>query len=74
MVFNKTVVMNNIKELYLTYPVKQLFFELTKDIVIKIDEIKYPNKIFYFKNDKCIFYYNKENKYFWCNINRTQPL
>jgi hypothetical protein len=53
--------MNNIKELYLTYPVESLFFELTKDLIIKVDEKEYPNKFFYFKDDNCIFEYNKEN-------------
>jgi hypothetical protein len=59
--------MNNIKELYLTYPVEKLFFELTRDLVILIDEIKYPNRIFYFNNDKCIFECNKNNGDFYCN-------
>jgi hypothetical protein len=62
--------MNNLKELYLTYPVENLFFELTKDIIIKYDEIKYPNSIFYFKDDICIFKYDKNNGYFYCDYYR----
>jgi hypothetical protein len=59
--------MNNLKELYLTYPVEKLFFELTKDIVILIDEKEYPNRIFYFRDNNCIFEYDKNNGYFWCS-------
>jgi hypothetical protein len=59
--------MNNLKELYLTYPVEQLFFELTKDLVIKIDNKEYPKGIFYFRNNKCIFCYIKNNGDFYCN-------
>jgi hypothetical protein len=56
----------SLKELYLTYPVESLFHTLTKDLVIKIDEKKYPNKIFYFNNiGNCIFEYDTKNGYFW---------
>jgi hypothetical protein len=61
--------MNNIKELYLTYPVEQLFYELTKDLVIITDEIKYPNIVFYFKDNNCIFEYHKENGDFYLSYN-----
>ena len=58
----------SLKELYLTYPVESLFYQLTKDLIIKIDKDKYPNWIFYFnQNDNCIFEYNTKNGYFWCN-------
>ena len=57
-----------LKELYLTYPIKSLFYTLTKDLVIKIDKKEYPNWIYYFnKENKIIFEYNKNNGYFWCN-------
>ena len=57
-----------LKELYLTYPIKDLFHTLTKNLVVKIDEKKYPEWIFYFnENNNCIFQYNTKNGYFWCN-------
>ena len=62
--------MNNnisLKELYLTYPVESLFHTLTKDLVVKIDENKYPNRIFYFNNHKIIFEHNTINDYFYCS-------
>jgi len=57
-----------LKELYLTYPIMDLFHTLTKNLVVKIDEKKYPDWIFYFnENNNCIFQYNTKNGYFWCN-------
>ena len=58
--------MINVKELYLTYPVEKLFYQLIKDVIIKIDENKYPNTIFYFNNN-CIFKHNTKNGFFWCS-------
>ena len=59
--------MTNLKELYLTYPIESLFYQLTKDLVVKIDENKYPDSIFYFNNDKIIFEYDIKNGYFYCS-------
>jgi hypothetical protein len=59
-------IMNNLKELYLTYPIEPLFNQLIKDLVILIDEKEYPNHIIYY-NDDLIFDYDKENNVFWCN-------
>ena len=58
-----------LKELYLTYPIMDLFHTLTKDLVIKIDEKEYPDWIFYFNNDNnnCIFEYNTKNGDFYCD-------
>jgi len=57
-----------LKELYLTYPIMDLFHTLTKNLVVKIDEKEYPNWIYYFnKENKIIFEYNTKNGYFWCN-------
>jgi len=57
-----------LKELYLTYPIKDLFHTLTKNLVVKIDEKEYPNFIFFFnENNNCIFKYNTKNGYFWCS-------
>jgi len=57
-----------LKELYLIYPVENLFHQLTKDLVIKIDEKEYPNWVFYFnKDNKITFQYNINNGNFWCN-------
>lgn len=40
----------NINEIYLTYPVEELFLSLTKNLVVKKDNIIYPDRIFYMKN------------------------
>ena len=57
--------MINLKELYLTYPIESLFYTLTKDLTIKIDN-NYPNKISYFNNNNnCIFEYDTKNGFFY---------
>jgi len=59
--------MINLKELYITYPVENLFHTLTKDLVIKNDNtilISYYNK-----DNILIFEYNKETNWFWCSYN-----
>ena len=57
-----------LKELYLTYPIMDLFHTLTKNLVVKIDEKEYPNFIFFFnENNNCIFKYNTKNGYFYCS-------
>jgi hypothetical protein len=58
--------MNNIKELFLTYPVEKLFFKLTKDL--KFKKTEYPNIIRCF-NNKHIFEYNEKSKFLWCSYN-----
>ena len=51
----------------LCYPVEKIFNNFVNSITdIKTDEIKYPDAIFYFINDKYIAYYNSKNKYFQC--------
>jgi hypothetical protein len=57
----------SLKELYLIYPIESLFYILTKDIVVKIDKNKYPNWIFYFNNNDCIFGYDTKNADFYCS-------
>jgi hypothetical protein len=59
--------MINLKELYIIYPIEDLFYQLTKDLTInKI--INYENSILYFnKNNICIFDYNLLNKYLECS-------
>ena len=59
-----------LKELYLTYPIKDLFHQLTRDLVIKVDNDKFPNYIFYFNDNNCIFEYNKESGNFYCNYEK----
>jgi len=60
-----------LKELYLIYPVENLFHQLTRDLVVKIDKDKYPNWVYYFNNDNnCIFEYNTKNGDFWCNYKK----
>ena len=43
------------------------FKELCNNLIIKIDEDNYPNIIFWFRNDKPIFDYDKKGGYFFCN-------
>ena len=57
----------SLKELYLIYPIESLFHQLTKDLIVKIDKDKYPDWIFYFNDNNCIFEYNTKNGDFWCN-------
>ena len=64
--------MINLKELYLTYPVENLFHTLTKDLVIKTDEKEYPESIFFFNNNDLIFEYSYKSKYrfFYCDYEK----
>ena len=41
--------------------------ELYQNLTIKIDEDKFPNRIFWIRNDKVIFEYHKKSGYFYCN-------
>jgi len=59
--------MINLKELYLTYPVENLFYELVKDLIIKNDNIILTS--YYNKDNILIFEYNKETNWFWCSYN-----
>jgi len=53
-----------LKELYLTYPVEELFNDLTNGIV----RSNHLNYIYYYnENDILIFQYNKKNDMFWCS-------
>jgi hypothetical protein len=57
--------MNNLKELYLTYPIEQSFNDLTNNIVIK-ENIRHIN--YFNENNKLIFQYDKTNRNFWYNF------
>ena len=43
------------------------FKQLCQNLTIKIDEHRFPNKIFWFREDRRIFDYDKETGYFWVN-------
>ncbi len=43
------------------------FKELCQNLTIKIDEDKFPNRIFWFRGDEVIFDYDKKDGYFYCN-------
>jgi len=48
---------------------EQRFEEIINGLVIKIDKGKYPNSIFFFKNDKCLF--ELENSTLWCSFSNV---
>ncbi len=41
--------------------------ELCQNLTIKIDEDRFPNRIFWFRGDELIFDYDKKSGYFNCN-------
>ena len=43
------------------------FKQLCQNLTIKLDEVRYPNTIFWFRDGRLIFDYNKETGYFWVN-------
>jgi len=62
---------NNIKNLSikLCYPVEIILDNIINSITdIKTDNKTWVNHLFYFNSEnKCIAYYDKKNKYFYCN-------
>lgn len=51
---------------------KEYYFkELLNYLTIKEDKIKYPDYIFYFKDDRCYFEYNTKNNYFYVNYDKV---
>ena len=44
---------------------ENLFLELVVDLKIKIDEKKYPNCVYLFKNDEFYFHFNLKNSSFY---------
>ena len=47
------------------------FKELLNYVKPKVDNKKYPNIIFYFKDDKFYFEYDTKNGYFYCNYDKV---
>ena len=43
------------------------FIELCNGFVIKVDEEKFIDYIFYFKDDASLFQYNLKTGHFWCS-------
>jgi hypothetical protein len=57
------------REIY--YPdLNNFFLNLIKNHEIKVDKKKYPNSIFYMKNGKFLFEYDKEIKDLFCSNER----
>lgn len=55
-------------QIKLCYPVENIFQDVVNTITdIKIDKINYPDKTFYFNNDKLIADYNSKNNDFCCD-------
>ena len=52
------------------YAMENLFLEFAVDLKIKIDEEKYPNHVFLFKNDECYFYFNLKNRRFYVEYDK----
>ena len=54
------------------YPIKKedRFLELIDDLEIRIDEEKYPESIFFFKDEKFYFEQDSKNDKFWCDYNK----
>ena len=52
------------------YAMENLFLEFAVDLKIKIDQKKYPNCVFLFKNDECYFYFNLKNRRFYVEYDK----
>lgn len=47
---------------------KAMFLDIIScGLVVKIDYKKFPDSFFLFRDETCLFEYNKMNKYFWCS-------
>jgi hypothetical protein len=61
-------------QIKLCYPVEEIFDCIMNHITdIKTDDVKYPNDIFYFSNEKYIANYNQKYNSFWCNYYSFWP-
>jgi hypothetical protein len=47
-------------------PEDRLWNEICRGLVMKTDQEKYPDKIFWFKQDRCYFEYEIKTGYLWC--------
>jgi hypothetical protein len=50
-------------------PEDRLWNEICRGLVIKTDQDKYPDAIFWFKQDRCYFEYDVETGHLWCERN-----
>jgi hypothetical protein len=50
-------------------PEDRLWNEICRGLVIKTDQDKYPDLIFWFKQDRCCFEYDIETGHLWCDHN-----
>jgi hypothetical protein len=58
----------------LTTDIENILKNSLYNIYIKTDDIRYPDIIFYFNNNKYLAEYNKNNYNFWCNFNITKNI
>jgi GH35 family endo-1,4-beta-xylanase len=63
------MIISNIFDTELTFLMtpERRFKQLCQNLTIKLDEVRYPNKIFWFRDGRWIFDYDKENGFFWVN-------
>jgi hypothetical protein len=50
-------------------PEDRLWNEICRGLVMKTDQEKYPDLIFWFKQDRCYFEYEIKTGYLWCEPN-----
>ena len=49
---------------------ENFFLDILSDMEIKIDKVKYPNSIFFFKNDEVWMEQDLKKDRFWCDYNK----
>ena len=55
-----------------TKPHEMWFKSIVNNLTHKaVDKEKYPNYIFFFKDNYCFFEYNQKNGTFWCNYDKV---
>jgi hypothetical protein len=62
---------NKVREVHdaLCTPEDRLWNEICRGLVMKTDQEKYPDLIFWFKQDRCYFEYEIETGKLWCDHN-----
>jgi hypothetical protein len=50
-------------------PEERIWNKICRGLVMKTDQEKYPDKIFWFKQDRCCFEYDIETGDLWCEPN-----
>jgi hypothetical protein len=59
---------NKVRKMHdaLCTPEDRVWNEICRGLVMKTDQEKYPDAIFWFKRDRCYFEYEIETGYLWC--------